>query len=60
MFPASYLGISLREILKPLEMTVEEFLEVCDTFTNRDLFAGSHVNGDIHPLFSPVMDEAAE
>ena len=51
MFPASYLGVPLHEVLKPLGMTVMEFLEVCDTFTNRDLFTGTHVNGDIRPLF---------
>jgi hypothetical protein len=51
MFPATYLGVPLRDILKPIGMSVEEFLEVCDTFTNHDLFAGSHVNGDIRPLF---------
>ena len=51
MFPETYLDVPLREILAPLEMSVMEFLEVCDTFTNRDLFAGSHVNGDIRPLF---------
>jgi N-acetyl sugar amidotransferase len=57
MFPATYLDVPLREILAPLGMTVAEFLEVCDTFTNRDLFSGSHVNGDLHPLFR-VDDEA--
>jgi len=57
MFPATYLDVPLREVLKPLGMTVHEFLEGCDTFTNRDLFAGSHVRGDIQPLFSPVNEK---
>lgn len=57
MFPARYLGVPLGEVLRPLEMTVEQFLEVCDTFTNRDLFAGTHVVGDIRPLFH-IDDEA--
>jgi N-acetyl sugar amidotransferase len=57
MFPDPYLGVRFSEVLKPLGMIPDEFLEVCDTFTNRDLFAGSHANGDVHPLFSPV-DEA--
>lgn len=60
MFPATYLGVPLREILEPLEMKVTEFLEVCDTFTNRDLFSGSHVRGDIKPLFTLPTEEAAE
>ena len=59
MFPATYLDVPLRDILKPIGMTVAEFLEVCDTFTNRDLFAGSHVNGDFRPLFSPVNEEVS-
>jgi N-acetyl sugar amidotransferase len=37
-FPASYLGVPLAEILRPLEMTVEEFVRVCDRFTNKKLF----------------------
>jgi len=37
-FPWEYLGQSLEETLKPLEMTVEEFIKVCDQFTNKKLF----------------------
>ncbi|MDD4249872.1 MAG: hypothetical protein PHT13_12295, partial [Methanosarcina sp.] len=37
-FPWSYLGKSLDDILKPLELTVEEFIQICDTFTNKKLF----------------------
>jgi len=37
-FPWSYLGKSLEDILKPLAMTVEEFMDVCDRFTNKKLF----------------------
>lgn len=37
-FPWSYLGKSLEDILEPLEMTVDEFVEVCDRFTNKELF----------------------
>ena len=37
-FPWSYLGKSLEDILKPLELTVEEFIQICDTFTNKKLF----------------------
>jgi N-acetyl sugar amidotransferase len=38
-FPWSYLGKSLEDILKPLEMTVDEFQRVCDQFTNKKIFA---------------------
>jgi N-acetyl sugar amidotransferase len=37
-FPSSYLGVPLAEILRPLDMTVEEFVRVCDRFTNKRLF----------------------
>lgn len=37
-FPWSYLDKPLEEILAPLEMTVEEFIEICDKFTNKELF----------------------
>lgn len=38
-FPWSYLGKSLSEILAPLGMTTDEFITVCDRFTNKKLFA---------------------
>ncbi len=31
-------GKSLEEILRPLEMTVDEFVRVCDKFTNKKIF----------------------
>jgi N-acetyl sugar amidotransferase len=37
-FPSEYLGKSLEDILRPLEMTVEEFTRICDRFTNKKLF----------------------
>ena len=37
-FPWEYLGKSLEDILAPLDMTVEEFIRVCDRFTNKKLF----------------------
>jgi len=37
-FPWTYLGTSLEEILKPLALTVDEFVRVCDRFTNKKLF----------------------
>lgn len=37
-FPWEYLGQSLEETLKPLKMTVKEFIKVCDQFTNKKLF----------------------
>jgi N-acetyl sugar amidotransferase len=37
-FPWSYLGKPLADILEPLEMSVDEFITVCDRFTNRKIF----------------------
>lgn len=37
-FPWVYLGCPLEEILKEIEMSVEEFIKVCDRFTNKKLF----------------------
>jgi N-acetyl sugar amidotransferase len=37
-FPWTYLGKPLRDILEPLDMSVEEFVKVCDRFTNRKIF----------------------
>lgn len=37
-FPWEYLGRSLEDILEPLDMTVPEFIKVCDRFTNKRLF----------------------
>jgi len=37
-FPWSYLGKPLEEILAPLDMSVDEFVRVCDRFTNKKIF----------------------
>lgn len=37
-FPWSYLGKPLEDILEPLDMSVEEFVRVCDRFTNKKIF----------------------
>lgn len=37
-FPWTYLGKRLQDILDPLGMTTEEFIKVCDRFTNKKIF----------------------
>lgn len=37
-FPWTYLGKSIEDILQPLDMTVDEFVRVCDQFTNKKIF----------------------
>lgn len=44
-FPGEYLGKSLEDILAPVGVTVKEFVDICDRFTNKDLFlTDSHGN----------------
>lgn len=37
-FPWTYLGKSIKDILDPLDMTVDEFVKICDKFTNKKIF----------------------
>jgi hypothetical protein len=37
-FPWTYLGKPLSEILKPLGITVDDFIKICDRFTNKKIF----------------------
>jgi N-acetyl sugar amidotransferase len=37
-FPWEYLGKSLKDILQPLGMTEDEFICICDKFTNKKIF----------------------
>jgi N-acetyl sugar amidotransferase len=37
-FPWTYLGKRLKDILEPLDMTVDEFIRICDQFTNKKIF----------------------
>jgi N-acetyl sugar amidotransferase len=37
-FPWSYLDKPLEDILKPLDITIDEFIKVCDRFTNKKIF----------------------
>ncbi len=37
-FPWEYLGKSLEDTLKPLDISVEEFIKLCDRYTNKKIF----------------------
>ena len=37
-FPWSYLGKPLEEMLNEIDVTLDEFVEICDKYTNKDLF----------------------
>ena len=48
-FPWTYLGKQLDDILRPLDITVESFVQICDRFTNKKLFetdAGGQLKKD--------------
>jgi len=45
-FPWEYLGCPLEEILEDIRMTLEEFIKICDRFTNKKLFVRD-VGGDL-------------
>lgn len=37
-FPWTYLGKPIEEILDPLEISLDEFIKICDRFTNKKIF----------------------
>lgn len=45
-FPREYLGKPLEETLRPLDITVEEFIKICDKFTNKKIFQRDR-NGEL-------------
>ena len=45
-FPWTYLGKSIESILEPIGLTVKEFHDICDSFTNRAIFKSSS-NGNL-------------
>ena len=61
LFPSTYLGRPLKEILGEIDMTFDEFIDVCDKFTNKRLFHCDNLgnliksaDGQLRPLFSAV------
>ena len=42
-FPWTYLGVPLKVILDKIDLTIEEFIQNCDQFTNHDLFCKNSV-----------------
>lgn len=45
-FPWTYLGKSLEDILSPLDIGLEEFVQICDRFTNKKIFQ-TDARGDL-------------
>lgn len=57
-WPATYLGVSLEEILEPLQMKIEEFIEICNRFTNTKLFRITNRRPRPTPLFLEDLKNA--
>ena len=61
-FPWEYLGKPLEDILRPLDMTVDEFISLCDKFTNKKIFrrdaSGALVKDGYGNLFKINYDNA--
>jgi len=59
-FPSEYLGIPLDDILTSIAMTMEQFVRVCDRFTNKKLFL-TDVRGnlvkDAHGNLTKINDD---
>ncbi|MBN2311726.1 MAG: N-acetyl sugar amidotransferase [Candidatus Hydrogenedentes bacterium] len=56
-FPWEYLGCSLEEILDEMDLTVDQFVAICDRFTNKKLFvvdARGHLVKDRHGNLTKV------
>lgn len=56
-FPWTYLGKRLENILEPLDMTVEQFVKICDRFTNKKIFvkdASGNLVRDRHGNLSKI------
>ena len=56
MFPSFYLGLPLKDILTNIDMSIIEFLEICDQFTNWDLFEGSHAKAGYVKLKTDLLE----
>jgi N-acetyl sugar amidotransferase len=59
-FPWSYLGKPLDRILEPLQMDVDEFIKICDKFTNKKIFnrdAAGGLEKDRHGNLKKLNDD---
>ncbi len=59
-FPWTYLDKPLEKILDPLDLTVEEFVKICDRFTNKKIFlkdAKGNLVKDKHGNLTKLNDD---
>lgn len=60
LFPNSHLGVSLDEMLDELDLTHDEFVAICDRFTNKRLFETDrhgNLRKDRHGNLTKVNDD---
>lgn len=60
LFPSEYLGKPLQDTLEPLEMTIDEFIGICDRFTNKRIFvrdADGQLLKDRHGKLTKINDD---
>lgn len=41
-FPWTYLGYPIEDVLKEVDLSLDEFIKICDRFTNKKLFQTNH------------------
>ncbi len=56
-YPSEYLNKSLEEILKNIDMNKEEFDNICDQFTNINIFKTDNKNNLIKDKGKPILKE---
>lgn len=58
-FPQEYLGKSLEDILRPLDLSIDDFNKICDRFTNKKIFQ-RNADGSLKkdPDGTPLLDRA--
>ena len=59
-FPWTYLHKPIEQILAPLDLTVDEFVKICDRFTNKKLFvtdARGNLVKDKHGNLTKINDD---
>ena len=55
LYPSSYLGKDLNEILEYIGITVDEFDELCDIYTNKELFQIDENNNLVKENKKPIL-----
>ncbi|MGE3727274.1 MAG: N-acetyl sugar amidotransferase [Candidatus Sericytochromatia bacterium] len=59
-FPWTYLDKSIEEILEPLDISLDEFIRICDKFTNKTIFrtdARGNLVKDRHGNLTKINDD---